>query len=56
MTTAGQSIDVETVIEKLDLDGYTVIEGLLDPDELAVLRTAMETQFKRQRTAPYERV
>ena len=54
MTTAGQSIDVETVIEKLDLDGYTVIEGLLDPDELAVLRTAMETQFKRQRTAPYD--
>lgn len=54
MTTAGGSVDVETAIEKLGQDGYTVIEGLLAPGELEELRTAMEAQFERQRTAPYD--
>ena len=47
MTTAIGSVDVETAIEKLYQDGYTVIEGLLPPGELEELRTAMESQFER---------
>jgi hypothetical protein len=54
MTTIGRSIDIASAIEKLELNGYTVIEGLLTSDELEELQMKMEQQFEQQRTAPYD--
>ena len=46
--------EVDRALEALDSEGYTMIEGLLDDEEIDALREVAEKRLERQRTDRYD--
>ena len=53
-TLAARDLDVEEALAHLHEDGYVVLEGLLTPDELRMIRNDAAELFARERADPYE--